>query len=395
MNSKVEHSVGIFKLRYPLPSETFITSQSKALTRYEPLVLARKNCGTTSLPVLDTSDNDPAGIRQGWYAFTRSPAYFLSDRRVRALTLIHAHSGPDGVYALPLVQRLAVPLVVTFHGQDATSRSWPLFRALFGVTVAIYCRYLHRLIKDSSAIIAVSDFVQSCLMARGFPKEKIHKLSIGVDTERFCPLPIPAGSINERYILNVARHVPVKGVDTTLRAFALIAREHSSVQLLQVGAGPLTKSLQQLACVLGVSDRVRFLGPLTHHEVLPLMQSAEVVVLSSRTDHTGAREALGMVLNEASACGVALAATCSGGIPEAVLHGKTGFLSPEEDERSLAENLARLLADEELRRTLGRHGREYVCEKFCLRKQTAQLEYLYDCVIEEQAVASGGNRLRL
>jgi glycosyltransferase involved in cell wall biosynthesis len=107
------------------------------------------------------------------------------------------------------------------------------------------------------------------------------------------------------------------------------------------------------------------------------------MALTSQTAENGAREALGMVLNEASACGIAIAATRSGGIPEAVIDGETGLLSPERNISLLADNLECLLDDGELRRRLGQQGREYVREQFCLRTQTAKLEQLYDRVVVE------------
>ena len=373
--------VGIYKLRYPLPSETFVTTQAQALCDYEPLILARKRFGATELPTLAVSDHDPFGIRQGWLALTRSPSLFLRDERVRNLSLIHAHSGLEGVYALRLAQRLGVPLVTTFHGLDATARGWPLFRSLFGVTVCTYFLHRHRLRQRGAAFIAVSDFIRDCLLSRGFPPEKIHRLSIGVDTARFCPLPEGEERGGERYILNVARHVPVKGIGTLLRAFGQVAGKYPSVNLVQVGAGPLTASLEGLARELGIAHRIRFLGALPHDPVLGLMQRAEIVTLTSETALTGAREALGMALNEASACGIPVVATRSGGIPEAVVDGETGLLSPERDVRRLAENLDLLLDNEELRLGMGRRGRDLVCEKFCLRHQTAQLERLYDRLV--------------
>jgi glycosyltransferase involved in cell wall biosynthesis len=204
-------SVGIFKLRYPIPSETFITSQALALTTYQPLFLARKKTNATEVPLLALSDHDPYGFRQGWLALTRSVSFFLRDERVRKLSLVHAHFGPDGVYALNLAERLAVPLMVSFHGLDTTARRWGLFTSLFGVTVFTYFRCINRLHKRGAAFIAVSDFIGDCLAAQGFPPDRIHRLYIGVDTERFCPIAETDRSGSNRYILNVARHVPVKG----------------------------------------------------------------------------------------------------------------------------------------------------------------------------------------
>ena len=379
----LDRTVGIFKITYPIYSETFITNQALALTSYKPLIIARTKVHESPLPLLALSDHDPSGVRQKWMALTRSISFFQTDERVKALSLLHAHFGPCGVYASPLAQRLSIPLITTFHGLDITASPWRYFRQESGITTLNYLLRLRNLRESGAGFIAVSAFIRDCLIARGFPPERVHLLYIGVDTRQFCPAPDGAGHADSRYILNVARHVQFKGVDTLLRAFARSAGHHPEVTLIQVGAGPLTASLQGLARELGIADRVRFLGVQTPHQVRELMQRAELFALTSKTADTGQREGLGIALNEASACGVAIVATRSGGIPEAVLDGKTGLLSPEGDVRLLADNLDRLLADGELRRGMGRQGREYVCEQFCLRNQTAKLERVYNTGVEE------------
>jgi glycosyltransferase involved in cell wall biosynthesis len=77
-------------------------------------------------------------------------------------------------------------------------------------------------------------------------------------------------------------------------------------------------------------------------------------------------------------------ATRCGGIPEAVIDGETGLLCAERDDRQLADNLDILLGNEELRFRMGRRGRDYAGQKFCLRTQTEKLERLYDLVVDER-----------
>jgi len=376
-------TAGIFKITYPIYSETFITNQALALNSYKPLILARTKVGESRVAMLALSDSDPSGIRQKFMTLTRSTSFFLRDERVRRLSLIHSHFGPCSVYALPLAHQLSIPLISTFHGLDTTATPWRYFLQELGVTTINYFLHLNELRKSGAGFIAVSGFIRDCLIDQGFPRERIHLLPIGVDTRRFRPLPDDKRRTDSRYILNVARHMPVKGIETLLLAFDRIAIRHPGVMLLQVGSGPLTASLKTLVRDLGMTERVQFLGVQSHREVLDLMQRADLVALTSQSAASGAQEALGMVLNEASACGVPLAATRCGGIPEIALDCETGLLSPERDVRSLSDNLDNLLSDGELRRKLGQRGREYVCEQFCLRTQTRKLERLYDQVVEE------------
>lgn len=303
-------SVGIFKVTFPVPSETFISSQARALSTYRPLIITRRQLDSSDLPVVAASHGDRFGLRQGWLAVTRSMSSLLADERVRRISLVHGHFGLDSVYALSLAERLSLPLVSSFHGLDTTARRWPLFIAQFGMTVINYVLFFNRLRRRGALFIAASDFLAECLRRQGYPPERIVRLYIGVDTERFSPASPAERAGRARYLLNVARHIPVKGIPVLLRAFAEISGRHPSVALLQVGAGPQTPMLQRLARELGLADRDRFLGE----------QPPEQVRL--------------------------------------------------------------LLGDDTLRQRMGCAGREHVCRHFCLRTQTAQLERLYDRVID-------------
>jgi colanic acid/amylovoran biosynthesis glycosyltransferase len=75
----------------------------------------------------------------------------------------------------------------------------------------------------------------------------------------------------------------------------------------------------------------------------------------------------------------------SGGVPEAVAHGETGFLAPERDWRKLAEHIVDLLKSRELREQFGRAGRKRVEQKFDIRNQTASLERIYDELVGSHA----------
>lgn len=371
-------AVGIYRSVYPWPSETFITQQALHLRRYAPTFLVRTKTGDTTFPTVAINDRDPRKLKQILHTLTRSPRLFgeLSNRQY---DLLHAHFAVDAVYALPLAVRLNLPLLVSVHGYEITSRRTPSWgkgsqRKFQFVQYLVHERQLKR---QASGFIAVSEYIKCRLLERGYPEEKIHVHYIGVDTEKF----IPSSSLKaERYVLCVGRHTEKKGLDTLLRAWAQIAQRHPSVTLVQVGTGHLTEQLRDLARQLGIESQVRFLGAQPHQAVLGLMQGAEVFCLPSRTAASGDCEGLGIVFNEASACAVPIVATRHGGIPEAVLDGGTGLLAPEGDAMGLAQALDAVLSDRALGEQLGRRGREYVCERFDVRKQGEKLEEIYDRV---------------
>ena len=366
--------IGIYRRVFPLISEAFIKEQTHNMMRYKPTFISSTLLSEIPQQNVSLSENDVFGIRQALFLLTRFPILFKQLERLGKLALIHAHFGPDGVYAMAIAEKLKIPFLVTFHGYDITiSRTgiWRTGKLLY------YQLIFHEeeLKRKASAFIAVSQFIRSKLIEKGYPEEKIIQHYIGVNTEKFSP---SSKGSDERYVLCVGRHIQKKGIDTLLRAFAQVARKHPSVSLIQVGTGPMTAELQALATVLGINNRVRFLGAQPHEEVLKLMRGAEIFALPSQTAKDGNCEGLPIVLNEASACGIPVVSTWHSGIPEAVLDGETGFLVPERDDSALAEKLDTLLSDRALGKKMGQLGRLFVCEVFDIRKQTVKLEAIYD-----------------
>jgi glycogen(starch) synthase len=149
------------------------------------------------------------------------------------------------------------------------------------------------------------------------------------------------------------RLVPEKGVDTLIRAAALLKTAGAS--LLLVGDGPERKQLEESAARLGIGDRVRFTGFVTHDSIPSILRRADVFVLPSLS------EELGSVLLEAMHSGAAIVASRTGGIPALVHHGRNGLLVTPGDAPELAAAIDRLLSDpvyaNRLRRTaLGDSG---------------------------------------
>jgi colanic acid/amylovoran biosynthesis glycosyltransferase len=371
-------SIGIYLRTFPRISEAFVTEQANHLQKYQPTFVASTLLKSISQPHVSLSEDDKFKFKQLNHVLTRNPDLFDNHWSVLSnLALIHAHFGPNGVYALALAEKLKIPLVVTFHGYDITLTR----QAVWRTGKFLYYQLLwheEELKNRTSAFIAVSKFIRNKLIEQGYPQSKIIQHYIGVDTVKFSPTSHQA---EQRYILCVGRHTAKKGIDTLLRAFARIASKHSEVMLWQVGQGSLTAKLKALTKQLGIENQVRFLGAQPHETVLKLVQQAEIFALPSQVAPSGECEGLPIVILEASACGVPVVSTYHSGIPEAVIDGETGFLGAEKDDRSLAEKLDILLSDRTLSKKMGQQGRELINQNFDIRKQTAKLEAIYSSVI--------------
>ena len=371
--------VAIFRHNLFKVSEPFIAEQAQHLRRYRPLYVGRQRFGLppegASSLALEDLYKRCALPRIGWQMISGNTRPYLRLMERQRPSLIHAHFGIEGVYALPLAVRLKIPLVTTFHGFDATLRT----HAMLGSPAWFRYPLLRRkLAREGDLFLCASLFIRERLLAMGFPESRTHTHYIGVD----CRAIRLREDFEERpVILHVARLVEVKGTRYLLRAFASLARRYDGVQLLIIGDGPLRRPLQALAASVGMRDRVEFLGALPHADVLSWMRKAAMLVLPGIRTATGRAEGLGIVLLEAAATGLPVIGSQVGGIPECILEGRTGFLVPERDDAALAQRMAELLEDTVKRRQMGTEGRALVERRFDIHRQTEALENLYDSLL--------------
>ncbi len=190
------------------------------------------------------------------------------------------------------------------------------------------------------------------------------------------PAPHPSGS----RLLCVGRLVPVKGIDTLLRAFAVALPDEPDLVLDIAGDGPLRGELEALAGDLGLRDAVHFLGRV--EGVAAEMERATAVVVPSHG------EGFGMVALEAAERGRPVIASGVGGLPEIVSGGRTGVLVPPGDVRALAAAIVALARDPGHAAAMGRAARERALAEFSLARCADRTDALYRDLLER----SGSNR---
>jgi glycosyltransferase involved in cell wall biosynthesis len=157
-------------------------------------------------------------------------------------------------------------------------------------------------------------------------------------------------------ILFVGRLERMKGVETLLDAFAILAPKHQQLQLRVVGGGSLRYALEQRCSKLLERGRIAFLGQCSLEDTRKEYAEAEYFCALSRS------EALGNVFLEAQVAGCAVVATNVGGIPDIVIHGKTGLLVPPDDPVSAAQALERLMQDSALQNRLCENGKLHAAQ---------------------------------
>jgi glycosyltransferase involved in cell wall biosynthesis len=369
--------IAIYRTFYLPTSEAFIPSQLSGFQHYTPVVWYRDATrnSISSLSLLKIVSVCLSGTGSLW---RRLMFTLFGLTKVDQLPLlVHAHFGPDAAMILPFVKRNKLPLVVTFHGFDAQQPRWALLRSrkLSNLLFLIREKALYRY---ASKIIAVSEYLKQRLILKGCPPDKIIVHYIGTDTSKFT-LGIESKVTNR--LVNISRHINLKGIDTILRAMPTLIAKYPDLHLIQIGDGSETQALHQLAQELGISERVEWRGALPHHEVLAELRKASLYVHASRRISTGFTEAFGIVLIEAQACGLPVVATRSGGIPEAMMESKTGLLFEENDFSALATQVDKLLSNPDYLALTGMQARQFVINHFNVHDCSAKLEIIYDEIL--------------
>ena len=197
---------------------------------------------------------------------------------------------------------------------------------------------------------------------------RMARLHPAVDSGVFHPDPAARELIQDRYgladrpvVVCVSRLVPRKGQDTLLRAWPAVLAAVPDAALLIVSGGPYAASLHRLAARAGVTSSVRFTGSVPQDELPAHYAAGDVFSMPCRTRRGGLDvEGLGIVYLEASATGLPVVGGDSGGAPDAILEGETGYVVGGRDVPALAERLTALLEDPAGARAMGEKGRAWV-----------------------------------
>lgn len=273
----------------------------------------------------------------------------------RNIKLVLAEYGPVGVHWLPICQKAGIPLMVYFHGFDATRG---------GILKQYELKY-KELFAFASKIFVVSKPMKKCLFEWGVPDHKLVLNPCGVDGQLF---PYAKRENVGPVVLSVGRFAATKRPDLVIRAFSKILRQVPNATLRMAGAGEMLPSCKALVSELKLSNSVHFIGVLTPEQVVQEMHDAQVFVQHSMTTPDGETEGAPVAIMEAGATGLPVVSTLHAGIPEIVQHGTTGFLVAEGDVEGMANCIALLLENEELRNDMGQAAAKWIAQYFSLER---------------------------
>jgi N-acetyl-alpha-D-glucosaminyl L-malate synthase BshA len=271
------------------------------------------------------------------------------------LDLLHVHYAiPHSISAILARESLKpnrrLPVITTLHGTDITlvgaDRSYlPITR--YGIVQSDGVTAISHYLKDATkeifqfdAITVIPNFV----CASDYHRHPVEKLR-----ETLAPK-------GEPLLVHVSNFRPVKRPVDCVEIFARVLKNVPNARLVMVGDGSERMNVEHRARCLGIYDKCSFVGKQPN--IVQYLSAADVLLLPSE------QESFGLAALEAMACEVPVIASKVGGVPEVVTDGETGFLSTVGDVEKMAEDAARLLADNNLRLCMGRAARESALARY-------------------------------
>lgn len=312
----------------------------------------------------------------------------------------HAHFFMSGLVAQRLKRELAIPYVVTFHALGRVR----LMHQPHDEFPTERCALEQAVIDTADAIVAECPQDELDLQRHyRTPASRIRMIPCGFDPEELAPvdrvearerLGLPA---NRPIVLQLGRMVPRKGVETVIRALALVERRYDLRPLLVIVGGEsptpdpaLTPEIGRLARVAveeRVADDVLFVGQRPRDVLRYFYSAADVFVTMPWY------EPFGITPVEAMACGVPVIGARVGGIQYSVEDGRTGFLVEPRNADALARRLAHFFSNPSIPRLLGKRARRRACERFTWERVAQLLANVY-ADVALGARNAGGRRTR-
>ena len=273
--------------------------------------------------------------------------------------IVHAHMGfPDGFAAMLVAQKYKRNLVVTIRGSDMLKKG-KAWRAIQRV-----CQQANKVLTPSPHLalrIKEQLGVEPTIIPNGIDKKKVFT---------------GESQLRQLYkgktvVLSVARLLPSKGIDLTLRAIQTLKAEFPELHYIIVGDGPERQKLQQLAVDLGIRSSVEFVGWQPHEKTMEYMSICDIFCLPSW------QETFGLVYLEAMAHGKPVIGCLGQGVDGIVTQGQTGMLVPPRDVESITCTLRYLLHNSTKRREIGQQAKRLVVENYTWEKSAQKLAAVY------------------
>jgi len=346
--------------------ETFVTGLIARLPKNSVIVYTASQAGSAAFDLAWLRDygveviRDKSKILLPSFRVGRNVRKIASERQITRV--FFGAAAPLALLSQGLRSAGVTRIVALTHGHEVWwAKLWPFSEAL------------KRIGRGVDSLTYLGEFTRerigSALNRRD--RGKMIRIAPGIDPKHFAPRPdaqslrAELGLSEKRVVVCVGRLVHRKGQDVLIRAMPEILEAIPNAHLLLVGEGPGKDELEKNVARLALKENVSFVGRVQYAELPRYICVGDIFAMPSRSRLAGLEvEGLGIVYLEASACGLAVIGGVSGGAPDAVLQGETGFTVDGTSSQAVAQGVIHLLSDTKLAERLGARGRQWVIDEW-------------------------------
>jgi glycosyltransferase involved in cell wall biosynthesis len=340
----------------------------------ELLTQARETAQLIVLPEMGRNINPFSDIVAFWklYKLIKHGRYHI----------VHTHSSKAGVLGRLAAWLAGTPIIVhtlhslVFHDYQpwVINRAWWLAKKICAPVTDFF--------------ISVSSVISEKAIAAGIDKpEQFRTIYSGMELDWFLKAQFDAGEVKQEFgipldapvVGKIARLFPLKGHDQLMDAAPEIVKRVPNVRFFLIGDGHLLEHLQARAREYGILENFVFAGLIDRKRIPEMISAMDIVV------HTSLREGLARVLPQSLAMGKPCVSFDIDGAREVVINDYTGYLVEAFDSVGLADRVAHLLEDPDLRRKMGENGRKHVDPNFRTEKMVADISEVYQMLLDRHA----------
>lgn len=288
---------------------------------------------------------------------------------IRTIPTYHVHFANfvSPLFELKKIGFLSANIIVTFHGGEA--HLLPKGKRLQMLQMD-FQRYANHLTVNSH-------YLKKILITQGFSSNSIKVIPLGVDIHFFEPDNFSSKNQEILNIITVGRLVFSKGQRFGIGAINILRNRGYKIHYTIVGSGQEYTNLDKNIKKLGLENAVKLLGPKNQYEIKRLLNQHDLFLMPSTIDKKGRREAFGVVSLEAQAMGLPVIGFASGGFPETIQEGETGFIVPEADSTELANAVEKLIKDKKLLKRMSENSRRFVVDNYSISETNNKYLELY------------------
>lgn len=337
-------------------SETFIYQLFTRLKNYEVIVFCRARKNAEQFPFKEIYSGEQVCNKKE----------LLKIMRRENIALIHAQFGIMGADILGIANKLKIPLITHFRGQDAYQlpKKWTVKWAY------------RRLFKKGTFFLTVSEAMRRHLIALGCAPAKIKTYYGGIDLTKFKYQKKVFKNKKTYSILMCGRMVEKKGFALALGALAKLSQEYE-FKITIIGDGPQESFLKKIAHQRKIFSKINFVGKQPYEQIKKAIQQNDLLLAPYQRAKNGDSEGIPNIVKEAMAAGLPVITTDHSGCPELAINKKTALVAKQGEAAALSVALKKALRDYQKFAIYTVNARKLVEEKFDLVKQTVVLEDIY------------------